>query len=268
MSNTYKTLAEILVWRIGVTVIATIGIANSVTAQVEFANQESSAISQQSCDDVAQCKFHQSWLGKATNRLPCRARGRRTGGVVAGVKQTAAMLSHRETPLGDMSLHFPYQATHMYYYRRPYNDYHVQRHLDQSKDSPARSSLGENLGYSNQIFEQAHESVEVYLNSEGLELEEDGLLEYADWKQHQQDRLIWESPHRYHADAEGLSLPTEDLALPLEDEEPEEVLNENADNRINFVMSDRSGDEEQVAADPLNFEEGFSVRRLPPTKSP
>lgn len=259
MSIANKTLHKTLAWRIGAAVIVAICTGNSVTAQVEFADQESFSILQQSSDGVTPCDFHQCWLGKAPNRLPCQGKGRRIGGVVAGVKQSAAMLSHRETPLGDMGLHFPYQATQMYYYRRPYNSHHVPRQLNQSQGSTALSAFGKDLGYSNQIFEEAHQSVEGYLNSEGIKLEEDGLLEYADWKQHQLGRLTWETPPRYHAEAQ-------DPSFPVENEEPEEALIEKAGNRVSFVRRDRAPDDEQVMPNPLNPNKGFSALRAGPTQ--
>jgi len=112
-------------------------------------------------------------------------------GALAGARQNVALLAHRETPPGNMGLHFPYNATQMYYYRRPYNDFHVPMHLGESRDGPAQSTFGQGLGYSNQIFEQ-----------------KDGLLEFVDWRDHRQERQIWESTPRYHSEYRDDSYPT------------------------------------------------------------
>ena len=130
------------------------------------------------------------------------------GGFLEGAKQNAALLRHRETPPGNMGLHFPYNATQMYYYRRPYNDFHVPTHVSESRHGATRSTFGRGLGYSNQIFEQVHKSTEQYYNSyHGSELDKDGLLEFVDWRDHQQQRRIWESMPRYHSEYRDGSLP-------------------------------------------------------------
>lgn len=129
-------------------------------------------------------------------------------GYAAGVRDSAAILRHRETPPGNMGLHFPYHANQMYYYRRPYNDYHVPTHVEESRNSSAQSSFGGNLGYSNQIFEQAHSAAEEYHNSLSFgEAEEDGLLEFVDWTKHRQSRLNWESIPRYHSEQQSNPYP-------------------------------------------------------------
>jgi hypothetical protein len=296
MNTTNRTLPKFSAWQIGVAIIATICTVNSATAQVQFANEESSSVSLQSSNGVTHGDFSESWLSKATNRLPCCGHRGRACGVVAGVKQSAAMLSHRETPLGDMGLHFPYHATQMYYYRRPYNDHHVRRQLEQSLGSLGYSALGGNLGYSNQVFQDAHQSVEGYLNSEGIKLEEDGLLEYTDWKQHQLNRLTWETPPRYQADAEDLSLPMEEEEVEAtqatqatqqtqaisaiqatQQTQPtqptQEVSNKKTGSRVSFFLTDRSDrPSSDLRALPEQLEEGFSAIRalpaLPSVQSP
>jgi len=113
------------------------------------------------------------------------------GGALASARQNVATLVHRETPPGNLGLHFPYTATQMYYYRRPYNDFHVAQHLGESRDSPAQSTLGQGLGYSSQIFEQVHNATEGYYNSQyGTELDKDGLLEFVDWRDHRQEQKL------------------------------------------------------------------------------
>ena len=129
-------------------------------------------------------------------------------GYAAGVRDSAAILRHRETPPGNMGLHFPYQANQMYYYRRPYNDIHVPTHVRESKDSPAQSTFGRNLGYSNQIFERVHEAGEEYHEAQqGGGIENDGLLEFVDWNKHRQSRLNWEATPRYQSEYNDDSFP-------------------------------------------------------------
>ena len=107
-----------------------------------------------------------------------------------------------------MGLHFPYQANQMYYYRRPYNDIHVPTHVGESKDSPAQSTFGRNLGYSNQIFERVHEAGEEYHEAQqGGGIENDGLLEFVDWNKHRQSRLNWEATPRYQSEYHDDSFP-------------------------------------------------------------
>lgn len=166
---------------------------NSVSAQVQLVRPTPSEILGQCECDTAQLAPAAPLLEKTKFGLPWRSRSGKVGELVSGIKQTAAILGHRESPTGNMGLHFPYQATQMYYYRRPYNHHHVPSHLGESRHRTAAGSLGESFGYSNQIFDQAHEWVEAHLNSQGLENNRDGLLEYVDWKTHYQKRLVWEA---------------------------------------------------------------------------
>ena len=139
------------------------------------------------------------------------------GNYAAGVRHSAAMLRHRELPPGNMGLHFPYQANQMYYYRRPYNSFHVPTHVGESRNSSAQSTFGQSLGYSNQIFERIHQSSEQYHDAvHGGETEKDGLLEFVDWKKHQQSRLNWEAnPRHYSGNYSG----QRDRAYPYSNEE-------------------------------------------------
>lgn len=121
------------------------------------------------------------------------------------------VLRNPETPPGNMGLHFPYQANQMYYYRRPYNDIHVPTHVAESQDSPSQSTFGRGFGYSNQVFERAHETAEQYHNAlqrRGGGIEKDGLLEFVDWAEHRQSRLNWEAIPRYNSGHQDYSFPS------------------------------------------------------------
>ena len=188
------------------------------------------------CDvDYRNCRF--SDCGSRCQGGGCHGlagqRGLAGGGVgaLAGAKQNVALLAHRETPPGNMGLHFPYNATQMYYYRRPYNDYHVPTHLGESRDGNAQSTVGKGLGYSHQIFEQVHDSTEQYYNSQhGTELDRDGLLEFVDWRDHREQRQIWESTPRYHSEYRDDSYPAMN----------EEVMNRNSKENSDYEELSRS----------------------------
>jgi len=252
MSNTNKIHRILWAWRIAFTIFATLWTGNFALAQVELVERLPFENSYQFDEDVAQCGCDQSPPGKIRNGLPCGTHRAKVCGVVSGVKRSAAMLSHRESPTGDMSLHFPYQATQMYYYRRPYNHHHVPIHVQESNNSSARSSVGENLGYSNQIFDQAHELVEAYLNSEGLKVDEDGLLEYVDWKKHQQDRLAWEAKPVYQAEQQ-----VEQRVIPAAADADDDGLNNKSSEQEVIVPSDLSVSEDRVRL--IRLQSGFSA---------
>ena len=242
MVNKNKVLRRTLGKLTGVTVIALVRIGTSFAAHGQWVEDASSIVSFQSSD------FAACGCGEATlSGFSSRNLGRRSG-PISRAKQNAALLRHRETPPGNMGLHFPYQATQLYYYRRPYNDYHVPGHLAESKGSPAESMLGENLGYSNHIFEQAHEAAEIYFDTGVREHEEDGLLEYVDWRSHQQQRLNWEAPPSYHAEQRAQPFPSTDHE-PLQ----------NSKRRPADLQSDRAEKDEQ-AATPETMQEAFSIR--------
>lgn len=259
-------------WRIGFTAIATLWAGNSVLAQVELVEplpfEVSGQVSGQFSDDIAQCECSESSPGKIRSGVLCRKHNGKVCGIVSGVKQNVAMLSHRESPTGNMSLHFPYRATQMYYYRRPYNYQHVPTHLQESEMSAARSLIGNNLGYSNQIFDQAHESVEAYLNTEGLQIDKDGLLEYVDWKDHQQDRLAWEAKPGYEVE-QRVEQRVEQLvpSVPASDEQ---LLNSTSSTEKSNQPQDLPESEDRVML--IQLQDGFSAfqreRSDVPTESP
>jgi len=254
MSNTNKTIWILWAWRIAFTAFATLWIGNSALAQVELVEQlpyETETL-YESVDGAAKCGCDQSPPRNIRSGLPCRTHRGKICGVVSGVKHSAAMLSHRESPTGDMGLHFPYQATQMYYYRRPYNHLHVPIHVQESNQSAARSVIGENLGYSNQIFDQAHELAEAYLNSEGLEVDKDGLLEYVDYKKHQQDRLAWEAKPEYEAEQR-----TEQRVI-LAPADDEEGLNNKTSGQEVIMPSNLSVSKDRVSL--IRLQSGFSAR--------
>lgn len=206
-----NSLLENWVQRICVALLAAISFGIPSIAQGQFAGQASLITSHS--DYVSQCGCQTCPTVAAGARAPCQGCNGKVGALVSGVKRNAAMLSHRETPPGNMGLHFPYQATQMYYYRRPYNDFHVPPHIDESRSGPNQSTFGDRLGYSNQIFDQVHKSSEEYHNAQyGAELEKDGLLEFVDWKGHQQKRLIWEAAPRYQSEHRNAPYP------PLDEE--------------------------------------------------
>lgn len=241
MVNKNKALRRTLGNLIGVTVIALVWIGTSFAAHGQW-REDASTVSFQS-SEFAACGCDGAKLGGFSRR----SSGRRVG-PVSRAKQNVALLSHRETPPGNMGLHFPYQATQMYYYRRPYNDYHVPGHLAESKGSPAESTLGENLGYSNHIFEEAHESAELYFGKEIPENEVDGLLEYVDWQEHQQQRLNWEGAPNYHVEQREQAFPSTDHA-PLQ----------NSKRRAADLQRKRAQDDEPIDT-PATSEAGFSIR--------
>ena len=191
-----------------VTGVLAIGVSSVSLAQFHESDFYSTGSYLDSCQSSG-CEIasHECAGCQATS---ARLGGGKIAGYVSGVRYNAAILKHRETPPGNMGLHFPYQANQMYYYRRPYNDFHVPMHVGESKDSPARSTFGENLGYSNQIFERAHEAAEQYHEAQatsGGGIEKDGLLEFVDWRKHRQSRLNWEATPRYHSDYQDDSYP-------------------------------------------------------------
>jgi len=199
-----KTLPRIWFLRmVGVAVgIASIGISSLAVAQFvepgsEWADSYPRAgyASQYRCENC-QPEVHGCVAGDCRLGLFARGRG------------NVALLRHRETPPGNMGLHFPYQVNQMYYYRRPYNSFHVPTHVEESKHSSAQSSFGESLGYSNQVFELVHQTTEQHHDARyGGETEKDGLLEFVDWTQHRQSRLNWEAIPKYHSDYRDGSYP-------------------------------------------------------------
>lgn len=249
MVNTNKTFRRTLGQPFGVTVIALVWIGTSLVAQGQWVEDafpdvsfESSELAACGCQEVTLCG------------LLHRNNGKRNG-LCSRAKQNVALLSHRETPPGNMGLHFPYQATQMYYYRRPYNDYHVPGHLAESKGSPAESALGENLGYSNHIFEQAHESAELYFDAGVSEHGEDGLMEYVDWRNHQQQRLDWEATPTYHVEQRAEPFPTTS-------DKPLQKSNRRADD----LETERvKGDKQPATPNPTQA--GFSIRPAGSTNS-
>ena len=174
-----------------------IALASSSVSPAQFV--ESDFYPTDSCIDCCQhdgCEFASQHRCVSCPRIG----GGNLAGYVSGVRSSAAILRHRDTPPGNMGLRFPYQANQMYYYRRPYNDYHVPTHVRESQDSPAQSTFGRNLGYSNQIFEHVHSTAAEYHEShlrQGGGIEKDGILEFVDWPEHRQSRLTWQETPRY-----------------------------------------------------------------------
>jgi hypothetical protein len=221
----WKTWAQ----RVGFAAIAVLCAGASVFAQEHLVEEGSPDVSYQcsNCEDQCECDQRKAIGGLS------RPLGGKVCNWISGVKHNATMLGQREAPRGDMSLHFPYQLTQMYYYRRPYNHQHVPSHLAEPKGSPDQSTLGENLVYSNQIFEQAHESAEAYFSVQNQELEKDGLLEHVDWRKHQQERLKWEA-------APGRQMEPSDQSFSAHDSD---TLNRSATD----LRRSRSQDEEMYS---------------------
>ena len=94
-------------------------------------------------------------------------------------------LLRKEQPELNMHQRFPYRASEMSYYRRPYNAHTVSAHRYQAMGLPTTP-------YSNQMYKSIHEMTRQHMESEGgSELATDGYLEYVDWQKHRNQRLIW-----------------------------------------------------------------------------
>jgi len=107
-------------------------------------------------------------------------------------KITLGELWRREMPSGTQSLHFPYQAEKLYYYRHPYNSSAIQQ---------ARSNQGmlfQQYGnpyphpgqpYHSNVFEGVYQS---HANNHYGTVES-RTLEFVDWQKHQNAKATWEA---------------------------------------------------------------------------
>lgn len=247
MGISNKTFRGILGHCYNVAFIALVSIGTSLVAQGQWEDGAYLSASFET-EELAACGCDEA--GSSTYSDYSSRNTRRRSGPVSRAKQNVAFLHHRETPPGNMGLHFPYQATRLYYYRRPYNDHHVPGHLVESKGSPAESALGEHLGYSNHIFEQAHESAELQFEAGVSEHQEDGLLEYVDWRSHQQQRLNWEASPSYDAGVQRGAQPFQTTS-----HKPLQKTNRGTDD----LQTERL-EADQAPVRPTQNLEGFSVR--------
>ena len=118
----------------------------------------------------------------------------RAGGCRGQSHLTIRDMWQREYAAGDEPQHFSYDTRRLYYYRRPYNMYHVRQ---------ARSSNRTTFGFNGQqalarSHYQARAEIFASVNRElkdrytqSHEEIEGGHLEYVDWKEHQDAKKMW-----------------------------------------------------------------------------
>lgn len=130
----------------------------------------------------------------------------RFGGCRGASHLTIRDMWQREYAAGDEPQHFSYDTRRLYYYRRPYNMYHIReaRSLDKTtigfngQHVPGRSHYQSRA----EIFASVNREVEARYDRSYEEIE-DGQLEYVDWEEHQVAKKTWQQDRLSETESES-----------------------------------------------------------------
>ncbi len=130
----------------------------------------------------------------------------RFGGCRGESHLTIRDMWQREYAAGNEPQHFSYDTRRMYYYRRPYNTYHVReaRSLDKTTVGFDGQHVRGRSHYQSraEIFASVNREVEARYDRSYEEIE-DGQLEYVDWEDHQDAKKTWQQDRLSEAESES-----------------------------------------------------------------